>query len=319
MRIPLPTPVPLRAPLALARLTALDVLRQPVFLLLSLTVSAAILLFPLLLNYTLGDAVPVVRDSALSLLWLGGVLLAALSAALTVSRDLSTSAAATLFTRPFPRALYLPAKTLGVAAALLPYALLAALAALLAVRIAGDGLHADWPVAAAALPALPLALLLAALRSRFSSAPFATTALLYSLLALLAATAFAASRPTLDADPFPANLDRPTLLSALLLSAPSLMAAALSAALASRLPPAPAFAIVLALFALGILSASFPHSLLLALCPDVRPFWPPDSPPAAVPLLPPRRALAALAYSLLYASSVLAFAAAAFRTREIPA
>ena len=78
---------------ALARVAALETCRQPLFLLLSLGVSLGILLFPLVLNYTLGDSARIVRDSAFSLFLVGGVALAAHSAVAAASvRRRATSA-----------------------------------------------------------------------------------------------------------------------------------------------------------------------------------------------------------------------------------
>ena len=62
--------------LAIARLAALEAIRRPVFLLVSLSVLAGIVLLPLLLNYTLGDSARIIRDSALALTFVGGLLLA---------------------------------------------------------------------------------------------------------------------------------------------------------------------------------------------------------------------------------------------------
>ena len=52
--------------LAIARLTALEAIRRPVFLLIALSSVAGIVLLPLLLNYTLGDSARIIRDSALA-------------------------------------------------------------------------------------------------------------------------------------------------------------------------------------------------------------------------------------------------------------
>ena len=58
--------------IAIARLTLIEAIRRPVFLLISLVCIGGILLMPLLLNYTLGDSARIIRDSALALYFLGG-------------------------------------------------------------------------------------------------------------------------------------------------------------------------------------------------------------------------------------------------------
>ena len=72
--------------LAIARLAALEAIRRPVFLLVALSCLAGIVLLPLVLNYTLGDSARIIRDSALALTFVGGLLLAAHAAGESLSR-----------------------------------------------------------------------------------------------------------------------------------------------------------------------------------------------------------------------------------------
>ena len=53
---------------AIARLTALEAVRRPVFLLVTLCGLAGTVLMPFLLHYTLGDAPRAIRDAGLGLL-----------------------------------------------------------------------------------------------------------------------------------------------------------------------------------------------------------------------------------------------------------
>lgn len=317
---------PLRSLLAIAAATAREALRQPICLLLGITFVAAILLLPLLLNYTLGDARRIIRDSAASLAFLGSMLLAVAVAIDAVSRDFRRGTAAVVLTRSVPRWAYALGKYLGALAPVLLFALLAALSALLAIRMSGDATHADWPVAWPALLAVPVALLVAALWNYLTSRPIPAVTLLTLLLLLILVLLRAAFRPDLDLHVFPANLDLPALAAVLLLALPAVMATALATGLAMLLRPAPAFVLAFLPFGFGLFSdpllAARPSLLaraLYAVLPNIQAFWLLDAPGIATPgPLPLPYLLPALLYALLWSLAVLLLSAALFHRREIP-
>lgn len=312
---------------ALARVAALETCRQPLFLLLSLGVSLGILLFPLVLNYTLGDSARIVRDSAFSLFLVGGVALAAHSAVATVSRDLRRGPAAVWLAADCPRALWFAAKCAGLALALLLYAAAALPAVLLAVRACGDGVRNDWPTALAALSAPPVALAAAALWNLLTRQPAVAFAAAALPVALAAAWLYAALlRPSPDLPPPPA-LDWPILQAGLLLLLPILMAATLGATLAIRLPPGVALLLTLLVFAAGLFSSPVLAPLadahpaaaaLRALLPDVQACWLADALDAPAPF-PSSYLPRAAAAALLWSAAVILLATLSLRHREIQA
>ena len=164
--------------LAIARLSAVEAIRRPVFLLVALSCLAGIVALPFLLNYTLGDSARIVRDSALALGFSGGILLAALGAGESIARDLRRGAAAAVLAKPVSRPAYFLAKVAGVWAALFLFALAALAATLLAVRAGASDLRLDWTAAGPALLALFLAPVLAGAWNHRTRRPFTSAAFL---------------------------------------------------------------------------------------------------------------------------------------------
>jgi len=269
--------------LAIARLTAIEAIRRPVFLLVTFSSITGILLMPLLLNYTLGDSARIIRDSALALFFVGGLLLAATAAGETLSRELHRGTAATILAKPVPRPLFLLAKAAGVFFALILFAIAAVIATLLAVRAGADDLRMDWAAELPALLALLLAPALAGAWNHHTRRPFTSAAFFLLLAFLLVALVLAAFfRTPLDHLAFPLNFDWPLLRVGFLLTCCLCMVAALATSLATRLPITPVLLLCAGLFSFGLmgdyllgphLSASLPARVLYAILPNVQAFW----------------------------------------------
>ena len=311
---------------AIARLAAIEAIRRPVFLLVSLACIAGIVLMPLLLNYTLGDSARIVRDSALALYFVGGLLLAALSAGETLARELRRGTAAAILAKPVPRALFFLAKTAGIGAALLLYSAAALAATLLAVRAGAGDLQIDRAAAVPALLAVLLAPALAGAWNHRTRRPFASAAF-YLLLALLAlALAVSCAFPTpLERLAFPANFSWEILRVGLLLYFCLGMVVALAAALATRLPVNAVLLLSAGVFLFGLMSdyflgprlaASFAARAAYAVLPNVQAFWLLDALDAAQPIPASYLALAA-AYAAAWSAACLALGAASFQKLEI--
>ena len=312
--------------LAIARLAAIEAIRRPVFLLVSLSSIAGMVLMPLLLNYTLGDSARIIRDSALALYFVGGFLLAATAASETLARELRRGTAAIVLAKPVPRTLFFLAKATGIAAALFLYSLAALAATLLAVRAGASDLQLDWTAALPALLALLLAPAFAGAWNHRTRRPFTSAAFFLLLTFLLLALTISASLQTpLDHLAFPRNFSWSILTVGLLLYFSLGMVIALAAALATRLSVTPVLLFTTGLFLFGLVSDSFigPHlSTSLAaraaytLLPNGQAFWLLDALDAARPIPTAYLALAA-AYAATWSTACLALGAASFRNLEI--
>ena len=312
--------------LAIARLAALEAIRRPVFLLVSLSVLVGVVALPLLLNYTMGDSARMVRDSALALYFAGGLLLAAHAAGEGFARELRRGTAAAALAKPVARATFFLAKAAGVAAALFLYALAAWAATLLAARAGADDLRLDWAAEGPALLAVVLAPAVAGAWNHRTGRPFASAAFFLLLAFLLAALAVAAFFPTpLERLAFPANFAWPLLGVGLLLYFALGMAVALAAALATRLPVTPVLLVCAGLFLFGLMADYFlgPHladswaaRAAYALLPNVQAFWLLDALDGGT-RVPADYLAAAAAYAAAWSAAALALGCASFRRLEI--
>lgn len=312
---------------AIARLTALETVRRPVCLLVTLATLAGTSLMPFFLNYTLGDAPRAIRDSALALLYTGGVLLAAWSAAEAFGGELRRGTAAVALAKPVGRGAFLAGKACGVALALAGHVAASVAATLLAVRAGAVEWHTDWTAAGPALAVAPLALSWAAWRNRRHGRPFASAACGALWVGYGLALAVAACR----AEPaggvgFPGNLDWAIVPVGALAGLPSLMAAAAATALAVRLNTVATVSACAAVFAGGLVSGpmlgahwgtSFWARAACALLPDGQAFWLADALDAGRGV-PGSYVAGAVAYAALWAGACLAIGMWAFRRSEIP-
>lgn len=311
---------------AIARLSAVEAIRRPVFLLVALSGIAGIVLMPLLLNYTLGDSARIVRDSALALGFAAGVFLAAFAAGESLARDLRRGTAATVLSKPVSRPVFFLAKTAGIWAALLLFCLAALAATLLAVRAGADDLRLDWAAEGPALLAVALAPALAGAWNRRTGRPFTSAAFFLLLGFLLLALAVSAGfRTPLDQIAFPGNFSWSIGIVALLLYFCLCMAAAVSSALATRLSATPALLLCAGLFLFGLMADYLlgPHlgnslaaRAAYAVLPNVQAFWLLDALDAAAPIPLSYLALAA-AYAAAWSAAALALGVVSFQRLEI--
>src|SRR2546421_11200273 len=123
----------------------MELIRQPVFLLL-LSASALFSVYLASLPYFgFGDDPKLVKDSVLAVMLLAGLLGAVLSASNSVAREIHAGTALAVLAKPVGRAQFLLAKYVGLAAALTVLAYVNLLAVLLASRMAYDAYGStDW-------------------------------------------------------------------------------------------------------------------------------------------------------------------------------
>lgn len=311
---------------AMARLAALEAIRRPVFLLVSLSCLAGIVAMPLLLNYTLGDSARIIRDSALALTFVGGLLLAAQATSEALSRELRRGTAATILAKPVPRAVFFLAKAAGVGAAIFLFSVAALAAALLAVRAGASDLRLDWAAELPALLALILAPALAGAWNHRTRRPFTSAAFFLLLFFLLLAVAVSACFPTpLDHLAFPGNFTWSILGVGLLLFFCLGMVVALAAALATRLSVTPVLLICAGFFLFGLmgdylfgphLGGSLAARAAYAVLPNVQAFWLLDALDVSARIPASYVALAA-AYAAAWSAAALALGIASFQHLEI--
>jgi ABC-type transport system involved in multi-copper enzyme maturation permease subunit len=169
----------------IAKNTFMELVRQPIFLLL-LTTSAAFEIFLSCINYFgFGDEPKLVKNSVLAVMFLTGLFGAVLSASAAVAREIRTGTALAVLAKPVSRAQFLLAKYFGLAAALTVLTYVNMVAALLATRMAFDAYGGvDFPALGVFCGSLLLAYAIAGFTNFFLRRPFMADAV-FSVVVML--------------------------------------------------------------------------------------------------------------------------------------
>jgi ABC-type transport system involved in cytochrome c biogenesis permease component len=307
----------------------MELIRQPVFLLL-MTTSALFEVFLACINYFgFGDEPKLVKTSALAVMLLAGLFGAVLSASASVAREIRSGTALAVLAKPVGRAQFLLAKYAGLALALTLLTFVNCIAALLATRMAFDAYgDIDYPGLEVFCGAMVLAYGIGGLTNFFLRRPFVSDAVL--AVVIMAVLAFGVLQ-FIPRNPGRMGLDyagmdwRVVPASALILMA-LLILAALALACSTRVEVVPALAICSALFLLGLMSdyfwgarakaGSWWASALYTVTPNWQLFWVADALDEKNPI-PLAYLGKALGYACAYIGAILAVALALFEDREL--
>ena len=320
--------------LTVARLTTVEVLRQPIALMLALCAVVLTALVPLTLMHNFGEDGRLVRDSALAIHFFFGLFFAGYAASAALARELRGGTAAAVLSTPVSREVFFLAKFAGVAAAVLAFSACAALATLLSERVAErfvataqlTGYVTDWQTGKLLLAAPAAACLAAALRNYRARRPFGSTAfgLLFSAEGLVLLVAGCFDR-TGQWAPYHWLVQWRILPVSFLIAVALVVLAAIAITLSTRLPTAPTVAICSALFAVGLVSDYLlgQHAgdtpavgVLYGVVPNWQHFWLADALRAGGSV-PPSYVVRAVGYAAAYAAAVLCIGMLLFRHGEI--
>lgn len=314
--------------LVIARNAFMELMRQPVFLLLT-TCSAVFAVFLASVPYFgFGDDPKLVKDSVLAVMLLAGLLGAVLSASNSVTREIHTGTALAVLAKPVSRAQFLLAKYVGLAGVLAVLVYVNLLAALLASRMAYDAYGSTDFVALGLFGAFTvLAYALGGLSNFFLQRPFVSDAVVGLVVMLtlgFVVIGFVDKEGKLQA--FAAGVDWRMLPAALLILFAVWILAALAVVCSTRLEMVATLVICSALFLLGLVSdyffaaraeaGSWWASVLYTVLPNWQLFW-------VAAALEEGRAIpwdylaTALGYALAYVGAALAAALWLFEDREL--
>jgi ABC-type transport system involved in multi-copper enzyme maturation permease subunit len=307
----------------------MELIRQPVFLLL-MTTAAAFEVFLACVNYFgFGEEPKLVKNSALAVMFLAGLFGSVLSASASVAREIRSGTALAVLSKPVGRARFLLAKYVGLALALMLLTFVTCIAALLATRMAFDAYgDIDYPGLAVFCGSLVAAYAIAGFTNFFLRRPFVSDAVLAVVIMVFVAFVVLQYIPR---DPGRMQLDykgidwRVIPASALILMA-LLIVAALALACSTRLDMVPTLSICSALFLLGLVSDYFWGtrakagawwaSVLYAVTPNWQLFWMADALNGTQPI-PATYLGKAFGYAAGYIGAVLALALVLFEDREL--
>jgi hypothetical protein len=236
--------------------TFMELVRQPVFLLL-MTCSAGFGVFLAAVPYFgFGDDPKLVKDSVLALMLLTGLFGAVLSASASVAHEIRSGTALAVLAKPVGRAQFLLAKYVGLAGALTLLTYVNMLSALTASRMAFDAYgEADLQSLGMFFGALALAYALAGFTNYFLRRPFVPDAVLAVVVATTLAFVIVGLLTTREL-PFQekAQVDWRLLPAAILILFALWVLAGLALACATRLDMIPTLAVCSAVFLLGLMS-----------------------------------------------------------------
>jgi ABC-type transport system involved in multi-copper enzyme maturation permease subunit len=262
----------------------MELVRQPIFLLL-MTASSVFIVFLASVSYFgFGDEPKLVKNSALAVMFLAGLFGAVISASSSVGREIRTGTALAVLAKPVGRAQFLLAKYAGLMLALVVLTYVNLVAALLASRMAFDAYGSvDLPALGIFAGALALAYAAGGFSNFFLRRPFISDAVLS--LVVLATLAFVVigfiPKETDETGLF--GVDWRLVPAGVLVLFALWILAALAVACSTRLELIPTLAICSALFLLGLISdylflervrdGSWWASMLYTVVPNWQLFW----------------------------------------------
>jgi hypothetical protein len=268
---------------ALTWLTALEAMRQPVFLLLLAATVFFMACLPLVTAHTLGEAERMARDSALALHFVVGLVLGSYLACTALQHELRRGTVAAVLSKPVGRVTLFLAKFAGIALVMLLFSATLTIATMLCARAATPENFVDRWAEAPLLASVPVAFLLAGLVNYFTRRPFVSDAFALLVLALgvaLLVSGFFGEDGQLVAwgQPLPWKI----LPAGALIALAILVLVALALVLATKLDVVPTLSLCSVVFLLGLMSdnlfgkqaaASKLGAVFYGVIPNLQQFW----------------------------------------------
>lgn len=311
---------------ALSGLTALEALRQPVCLVLTLTTLAFIGVLPALLTHTLGEPDRLIRDSALALHFVCGLVLGCYAACATLSREINRGTAASILAKPVGRTTFFLAKYMGIALVMLIFSTLITLATVMSTRTVSEPYELDlWSLAGLLLPVL-IAVAAAGLVNYVLRKPFVSSAF-FLLLPLLALSFLGVGFIDAHGDlaPLRSSYTWAIVPASGLIAMAVLVIAAVAVALATRLDVVPTLVICSVLLLVGLMSdylfgqaadTSIVADIAYRIVPNWQHFWAADALEGDTPF-PLAYLWLAGRYAAAYLAGMLCLGTALFHHQEV--
>ena len=307
----------------------MELIRQPVFLLL-MTASVFFEIFLAVPNYfAFGDEPKLVENSALATMLLSGLLGAVLSASASLAREIRTGTALAVLSKPVGRAQFFLAKYTGLVAALTMLSYVNLIGVLLASRMAFDAYgKTDLPAIGIFSAGVVLAYALAGFSNFFLRRPFVSDAV-FALVVFATLAAFLIFQFTrqMESVGTVAQVDWRLVPAGILILFALWILAALALACSTRLDTIPTLAVCSAFFLIGLMSDYFFGrraeagewwaSTLYTVVPNWQLFWFADVLDMDKSTFQWGYIGKAFAYMVAYAGAVLAVGTALFEEREL--
>ncbi len=307
----------------------MELVRQPVFLLLMTSAAVFEIFLATPYYFAFGDEPKLVKNSVLAVMLLAGLLGAVLSASASLAREIRSGTALAVLSKPVGRAQFLLAKYVGLAAALTLLTYVNLVVALLTSRMAFDAYGSTDMVALGIFAAaLVVAYLLGGFSNFFLRRTFVSDAV-FSVVFMITAAFMVISLFNNKGQPqaFAAGVDWRLVPASILILFALWIFAGLALACSTRLDTIPTLAICSGLFLLGLMSQYFfgekAHagswwaSVLYTITPNWQLFWLADALDTGKNVYHWRMVAVALGYVACYVGAVMALAIILFEDREL--
>ncbi len=313
----------------IAKNTFIETLRQPVY---AIIIVAALFLFflsPSLTMYTMSDDNKLLRELGLSTLFLTSLFIAIFSASGAVAKEIENKTITTVLSKPVQRPIFIAAKFLGVAAAVVLAHYICTIALLMAIRHgvleSVNDTH-DWTVLGTAAVAVLAAFLLSAFFNYAYDWKFSSTAIvLTAIFATFGIVFLCFIDRNWQFNPKGNGINALDVYGSVLLLSAAIIIVALAVALSARFNIVVTLSACIGIFLLGLISdwafGDLAKTYLWAkicyfLVPNLQIFWICDAiyEGSTVPL---KYILITASYALCYTIGILALAVALFQRRQV--
>ena len=322
----------------IAKNTFTETLRQPVY---AIIISAALFLFflsPSLTMYTMSDDNKLLRELGLSTLFLTSLFIAIFSASGAVAEEMENKTITTVLSKPVRRPIFILAKFMGVAAAVVLAHYICTVALLLAIRHGVletvNDTH-DWTVISTAAVVVGGAFLLSAFFNYAYDWKFSSTAIvLGAIFASLGMIFLCFFDRNWQFNPQENGINALDVYGSILLLLAAIIIVALALALSARFNIAVTLSACIGIFLLGLISdyafgklaethilwASLWAKIGRSLVPNLQIFWISDAiyEGSEVPFREfTQYFVRAASYASCYTAAILALAVALFQRRQV--
>ncbi len=313
----------------IAKNTFIEIIRQPIYAV--IIVSALLLFFisPSLTMYTMSDDNKLLREIGLSTLFLASLFIAIFSASSAVSEEIENKTITTVLSKPIQRPIFIIAKFLGVAAAVVLAHYICTIALLMAIRHGVletvNDTHDMTVLGSAGFIALA-AILLSAFFNYVYDWKFASTAIiLTAIFATLVIVFLSVIDRNWQFNPAKNSINAVDIYGSVLLLLAAIIIVALAVALSSRFNIVVTLSACMGIFFLGLVSdyafGRFAETHLWAkigryIVPNLQIFWISDAiyEGSEIPL---KYILISASYALCYTIAILSIAIALFQRRQV--
>ncbi len=304
----------------------LEIIRQPISLLLFSFCLAFCAAIPLLVSHTLGETQAIVIDSALAVHFATGLLLGGYAACSSLARELHSGTASTILSKPVWRPLFFLAKFLGIVLVLVLFSLGASMVAVISARSVNNPFWVNKFSAVSTLLVIPLAYAIAAVINFKSQRPFASNA--FAWLLILTGAAFVLNGFYSSEDgliSFASAYRLEIMPASFLVMTATIVLCSIAASLATRLDTIPTISICATIFLLGLMSdylfgrfagTSLISNLIYRIIPNWQHYWVVDALRHGVEI-PISYIASTIVYALLYICGSLLLGINAFKRIEM--